>query len=81
MQVDTIIAAAKAETGLSDIGDPAILDGLRTLVAALNTEARLTPAGAERWRAQITGFLASRLRVEDYLAKHPELLKRPVDRP
>lgn len=81
MQVDQIIAAARTETGLSDIGDPAIMEGLQHLVDALNAEARLTPAGAERWRAQITGFLANRLRVEDYLAKHPSLLRRPIDRP
>jgi hypothetical protein len=29
----------------------------------------------------IVNILANRLRVEDYLAKHPELLRRPADRP
>jgi hypothetical protein len=81
MQVDQIIAKASAATGLSDIGDPSALDGLERLVAASNTEARLSEAGAQRWEASLVGYLSNRLKIVDYLKQHPELLERPIDKP
>jgi hypothetical protein len=41
MQVQDLIAAAQQETGLSELGDDSILDALRRLVDALNSEAKL----------------------------------------
>jgi hypothetical protein len=81
MDVPTLIAAAERHTGLSDLGDTRILVGLHKLVDALNTEANLSENGRKRWEANIVNTLVNRLRVEDYLQKHPELLQRPVDRP
>jgi Sulfotransferase family len=81
MQVDQIIAKAQRQTGLADLGDPAVLEGLELLVHASNTEARLSAAGAERWEANIVGNLSNRLRVVDYLKRHPELLDRPIEKP
>lgn len=81
MQVDEIIAKARAATGLSDIGDPSMLEGLERLVSATNEEARLSEAGAQRWEAMLVSTLANRLRIIDYLKQNPELLERPVERP
>lgn len=81
MRVDDIIAKAREATGLTDLGDPAALEGLEVLVKASNEEANLSEAGAPRWEAQLVGTLANRLRIVDYLKKHPELLERPVERP
>lgn len=81
MEVESLIAAARQQTGLSNLGDESILEGLRILVHSLNTEARLTEAGAKRWEAMLVSTLANRLRVEDYLAQHPDLLERPIERP
>jgi len=81
MDVPTLIAAAERHTGLSDLGDTRILAGLHKLVDALNTEADLTENGRRRFETNIVNALANRLRVEDYLQKHPELLQRPTDRP
>src|ERR1700730_9264113 len=81
MDVPTLIAAAERHTGLSDLGDTRILAGLHKLVDALNTEADLTENGRKRFETNIVNTLANRLRVEDYLQKHPELLQRPTDRP
>ena len=39
MTVDEVIAAASAETGLTDIGDPAVLEGLERLLKAYAEEA------------------------------------------
>jgi Sulfotransferase family len=81
MEAQQLIAAARRQTGLTDLGDDRILEGLNQLVAALNSEAKLTEAGAKRQEASIVATLANRLRVEDWLSKHPELLQRPIERP
>jgi hypothetical protein len=81
MLVNDIIAKAQQATGLSDLGDPSVREGLEKLVAAANDEAQLSAAGAPRWEATFVGTLANRLRIVDYLKRHPELLDRPIERP
>jgi Sulfotransferase family len=81
LNVDTLLAAAREQTGLADFGDPAFREGLEVLVNALNTEANLTDAGSGRVGASIVATLANRLQVEDYLKANPALLDAPVERP
>jgi hypothetical protein len=81
MRVDEIIATARHNTGLTDCGDAAALEGLERLVEASNREARLSAVGAERWKASIVSTLSNRLRIVDYLKRHPDLLEGPVERP
>ena len=81
MEFSEIIAKARAATGLDDAGDPAALEGLERLVRSTNDEARLSEAGAARWEGMLVGTLANRLRIVDYLKRHPELLTRPVEKP
>jgi hypothetical protein len=76
-----LLAAARQQTGLQDLGDDSILAGLNCLVDALNSEARLTARGEKSVETALTNTLMNRLRVEDYLAHHPKLLTRPVERP
>jgi hypothetical protein len=81
MRVEDIIAKARAATGLTDTGDPAALEGLEVLVKASNEEACLSETGAQRWEANLVATLSNRLRIVDYLKRHPELLDRPIERP
>jgi hypothetical protein len=81
VQTQNLITAAQLLTGLSSLGDENILEGLNHLVDAFNTEAGFNAGGAARVEAELIATLANRLRVEDYLARHPELLTRPIDRP
>jgi hypothetical protein len=81
MRVDEMIAKACENTGLADFGDAAALEGLERLVKASNEEARLSAVGAQRWEASIVSTLSNRLRIVDYLKRHPELLERPIERP
>jgi hypothetical protein len=76
-----VLTAARAETGLSDLGDEGILEGLDVLCNALNREANLNARGEMSARKEFVDTLANRLRVEDYLKKHPELLERPIEKP
>lgn len=81
MKTNDIIEKASAATGLSDLGDPSVLEGLEILVRASNEEANLSEAGAPRWEANLVSILSNRLRIVDYLKQHPELLERPIERP
>jgi Sulfotransferase family len=76
-----IIEKAYAATGLRDLGDSTVLEGLEVLIRASEAEARLSTAGAPRWEANIVNTLSNRLRIVDYAKRHPELLERPIDRP
>lgn len=81
MQTQHLITAAQQLTGLTNLGDDSILQGLNRLVDAFNNEAGLNAGGAARVEAELVATLANRLRVEDYLAHHPQLLARPVEKP
>lgn len=81
MNAGDIIDQARAATGLSDLGDATVLEGLEVLVRASNEEAQLSEVGAPRWEANLVGILSNCLRIVDYLKQHPELLARPIDRP
>lgn len=81
LDTETLLAAARDQTGLADFGDPAFRTGLDILVAALNSEAKLSQAGVGRVAASITATLAQRLRVEDYLKANPALLEAPIEQP
>jgi hypothetical protein len=81
MNVGDIVSKARAATALSDLGDPAVLEGLEVLVTSSNEEARLSEVGAQRWEASLVGHLSNRLRIVNYLKQHPELLERPIERP
>lgn len=81
MNVDGIISKARETSGLTDLGDPTMLEGLEVLVKASNEEAQLSAAGASRWEGNLVKQLSNRLRVVDYLKRHPELLERPIDKP
>src|SRR5882762_8419652 len=81
MRTEEILSKAQAVTGLSDPGDPAALGALERLVEASNEEANLSTVGAQRWEANLVGILSNRLRIVEYLRKHPELLARPIEKP
>jgi hypothetical protein len=81
MTVDEVIEAARTQTGLTDIGDPSILEGLGILLKSYKDEAKYTERGSQIAHAELVTQMANRMKVEDWLAKHPELLARPVEKP
>ena len=81
MTVEKIIAAASAQTGLTEFGDPSVLEGLQRLLDAYATEARFTERGAAMAEGDLVNFMGIRMKIEDWLAKHPELLEAPIEKP
>lgn len=72
-RVGTLLDRARQQTGLDDFGEPGFREGLEILVNALDREARLNETGRAGTDAQITGLLATRLQVEEWYRRHPEI--------
>jgi hypothetical protein len=81
IEVESLLATAREQTGLSEFGDPSFREGLGVFVNALNNEAKLSEAGEGRIVGSMIATLAQRLKVQDYLASNPDLLDAPVERP
>src|ERR1700735_3869890 len=71
--VDDVVGAAVAQTGLEDFGDDSFREGLELLLAALRDEARLNARGEGFIYARIVNALSQRLQIEHWCRRHPEI--------
>ncbi|EFQ82333.1 hypothetical protein HMPREF0063_12495 [Aeromicrobium marinum DSM 15272] len=78
LDVDDLLAAARAKTGLDDFGDDWFLEPLRVLTSAIADEARLSDLGLTLTQGRFTALLADRLRLRALQAEHPEILDEEV---
>lgn len=78
---DGVLDAARAQTGLEDFGPQDFLERLRLWVAAINDETDLTELARGGVYADMVRFAVNRLRVEDLVKRHPEILDIKIDRP
>jgi hypothetical protein len=78
LDAEDLKARACAETGLSEFGDAPLDESLGIFCRSLREEARLTPEGVEKAEGLILSRLAERLRIEDFIARHPEVLDQQV---
>src|SRR4249919_3876490 len=81
VRVDDLQAAATEETNLSDFGDESFREGLERLVQSVNDEATLNELGEVVLPMLITRLLKSRLEIEDWYRRHPEIDDEPIDAP
>lgn len=81
MTVEEVIEAARAKTGLDDIGDRSVLEGLERLLASYAGEARFTERGSMMAHQFLVDQMAIRMQIEDWHRQHPELAEAPVDKP
>lgn len=78
---DSLLAAARAATGLSDFGDPWFRDPLRRLIDSYENEARLTVLGRLIARRDAVRLLENRLRLSDAVQRNPEIARGEIRRP
>jgi len=78
--VEEMIEAAQARTGLTRFDSERYREGLDVLIEDLNGSDR-PDSGYQRLRASVIDALATRLKVADYLARHPQLLEQRIERP
>ncbi|MBS0474260.1 MAG: sulfotransferase [Proteobacteria bacterium] len=76
---DALLAAARERTGLSDFGDTWWFEPMDRYIAAANAEGKLTPEGFAGQSEAIVKGLASRLRMVDDIARHPEIRDEKVE--
>jgi Sulfotransferase family len=77
---DELIDAARKATGLQRFDSESYREGLDVLLSDAN-KMNYPEMGVQRFRAALIGALANRLKATAYLEQHPELLKRPIERP
>jgi hypothetical protein len=77
----TVLAAARSATGQGDFGDDWFRTPLAKLLGALEGEARLTLLGRLFARSEIQRILQNRLRVEQWIRAHPEVLAERIEAP
>lgn len=75
------MAEARHRTGLSDFGDPSFLAPMRGLLRAMEEEADLHAAGRAAQRERVIGILVNRLRAEEHIRRHPEILLEEIRHP
>ena len=73
--VDGIVADAQNSAGLSEFGDPSLLDRLAEQVGAVEADVGLSGLGRYIVRERLVGLLKARLRFEDFVRRHPEALE------
>jgi Sulfotransferase family len=77
----SLMKAASAACGLSNFGDDHFRAGLDRFVAACRHDGYVLEAGLESIGEVIVKILVNRLRFEDMLLKHPEILDEQIVAP
>jgi hypothetical protein len=78
---EEFLAIAERRTGLSDWGDDRFREGLKALVEAFERQDTAHTFGRIVFRGFCIQLLVNRLRIEDELKRHPEILEVPIRRP
>lgn len=81
LTLDEVLEAAKAETGLDTFASESWREGLDILLKDHARTGLLNEVG-QQWRRRLfVTSLANRLRVDDHIRGHPEVVETPVKRP
>ena len=78
---EDLVTAARAATGLDDVGDSWFRDPMARLCAALDDEAELHLPGRLRARAELQVILENRLRLVDLWRREPAIEDEVVSSP
>ncbi|MDB5396264.1 MAG: hypothetical protein JWM91_3770 [Rhodospirillales bacterium] len=81
IQPDALIAAACERTGLNDFGGDSFREGLAVFCESASSEAQLSPTGAAIVPGAILAALISRLKVTDWVKRHPGVLDERIEAP
>lgn len=78
---DAILEEAMRRTGLRDFGPDDFRERLRVQLQSLEEDPFLGPVGRAGAFSDLVRFAANRLRIEDFVRRHPEALEVEVERP
>lgn len=77
-RVDELVHQATSATGLGNFGGDSWREGLEVLVRAAMTEAAFSEFGEQAFYGSIGRALTTRLNVEDWYRRHPEIDEQDV---
>ncbi len=78
---EAVLDAARAQTGLSDFGPDDFRVRLRLWLKCTRDDPNLSAAGRAGIFMDSVRYAANRLRIEDTIKRHPEILDIEIDRP
>ena len=78
---DTILETARAQTGLSDFGAADFIDGLEIWLRAIEDDVDASDVTRVNLHQMCVRYAATRLRIEDIIRRHPQILDVRIDRP
>lgn len=81
MSVEAVLSAAQRATELSDFGSEDFLPRLELWLQSFDEDTQLTALGRAELFQECVRHAANRLRIEDLLKRHPEILDIEIDRP
>ncbi|MEQ1507298.1 MAG: sulfotransferase [Myxococcota bacterium] len=81
LDVDSIVDAARRQTGLTDVGDEAFLHPMRVVAKEVAAKEEFTPLARIILRQSWIRAVCNRLWLEDWLKRHPRIVHTPVNRP
>lgn len=81
LEEGTVREAARAATGLSDFGSEDYLPRLRLWLSCTREDQDLTELGRRIIYELAVTYAINRLRIEDMVKRHPEILRIEIDRP
>jgi hypothetical protein len=78
---NSLLATARASTGLSDFGDDDWYEPFQVLIKSLEQESQLNLMGRLLTRSDLLLYLQARLQVEDTYRRHPEIDDEQITAP
>ncbi len=78
---DGILNEAKKRTGLSNFGDEEFRERLEVWVRSLSEDENLSSAGRIGAWSDTVRYASNRLRLEDLVSRHPEILDVRIEKP
>lgn len=81
IEPDKLIETACANTGLNDFGGDSFREGLRIFCESTSSEAKLNDFGAMAVPGAVLGALSNRLKVVDWVKRHPEVSEERIEAP
>lgn len=81
LSVSAVLDAARSLTGLTDFGSEDFLPRLDLWLQSIREDGGLTALGRAGLFQDCVRHAANRLRIEDLVKRHPEILDIPIDRP
>ena len=81
LNADDVMSAAVEAAGTDDFGPDAFAEGLSVLCASANDEAQLNELGGFALQQNIIGGLVNRLKITDWVRRHPDVVHERIEAP